>query len=195
MPQARPLSSWIEEPGELQCIHSQLCTALQPAASQCSKVTTTEANAEHYLDGLHRGAAIQAIAVTASTQQSKDKVLHELNSWQHLHAAGRTARSCIPEDVIVSIVTHWAGQHGGCRALDGSRFAAPVSLEAMISHLSVELEKLGRTGPWQGAIRTAICADCPCTHSAAHKISMLKGAVLCRQSSGQHSDSYVSKRL
>jgi len=49
------------------------------------------------------------------------------------------------------MLTWWALEHGGCRAADGSRFAAPVNLEVVCSHLAVEFNKQGRTREWEGA--------------------------------------------
>ena len=40
--------------------------------------------------------------------------------------------------------------HAGCDA-GGYSFAAPISVEALISHLAVELDKLGRVGQWNPA--------------------------------------------
>ena len=62
--------------------------------------------------------------------------------------------TCIPEDILVYRVNWWAPEHGGCGALDGSRFAAPVSLEALSSHLAVEFDKMGRSGEWDPSTLT-----------------------------------------
>ena len=72
--------------------------------------------------------------------------------WLHKNVPGRGLTDCLTEDVVVYLVTWWAMEHGGCRAADGSRFAALVSLEAVCSHLAVEFDKQGRIGEWEGPI-------------------------------------------
>ena len=48
----------------------------------------------------------------------------------------------------------WAEAHGSFQAPDGGPFAAPVSLEAICSHMAVECDKQGRTGDWDNLART-----------------------------------------
>ena len=74
--------------------------------------------------------------------------MQELAAWLANSVRCRGLQDCIPEDLIVYLVTWWAQTHGGCQAPDGSYFAAPVSLEAICSHLAVEFDKQGRAGGW-----------------------------------------------
>ena len=78
-----------------------------------------------------------------ATQNQRDKGMEELSVCLHKNVpqAGKGLTSCLPEDVIVYLVTWWALEHGGCKAANGSKFAAPVSLEAACSHLAVEFDK------------------------------------------------------
>ena len=73
----------------------------------------------------------------------------ELSAWLQTSGPDRGLQDCIPEDILVYLVSWWVQEHGGCIAPDGSRFAAPVSLEALCSHLAVEFDKLGRIGDWE----------------------------------------------
>ena len=107
-----------------------------------------------YLGGLQIGAAIQKLGVSEDTQSQRDKAMQELAAWLGNTVCSRGLRECIPEDIIVYLVTWWAQTHGGCQAPDGSSFAAPVSLEAICSHLAVESDKQGRTGDWDSLTLT-----------------------------------------
>ena len=78
----------------------------------------------------------------------------ELSAWLQTSGPNRGLLDCIPEDLLVYLVSWWTTEHGGCSALDGSRFAAPVSLEALCSHLAVEFDKQGRTGDWDPSTLT-----------------------------------------
>jgi hypothetical protein len=100
-----------------------------------------------YLAGLQQGADLQRRAVTSGTQQCRNRALQEYSAWLAEHVKCRNVATCIPEDFIVYLTTHWAPRHAGCDA-DGTRIAAPVSVNALISHLAIELDKLGRVGPW-----------------------------------------------
>ncbi len=107
-------------------------------------------SASAYWQGLETGAAIQKMSVCNATQKQRDQGMEEFAVWLHKNVPGKGLTNCLPEDVTVYLVTWWALEHGGCRAADGSRFAAPVSLEAACSHLAVEFNKQGRTGEWEG---------------------------------------------
>ncbi len=72
------------------------------------------------------------MSVCNAIQKQRDQGMEELAVWLHKNVPGRGLTNCLPEDVIVYLVTWWALEHGGCRAADGSSFAAPVSLEALI---------------------------------------------------------------
>ena len=89
-----------------------------------------------------------------NTQSQRDKAMQELAAWLANSICSRGLQDCIPEDIIVYLVTWWAETHGGCQATDGSYFAAPVSLVALCSHLAVEFDKQGRTGDWDHLART-----------------------------------------
>ena len=99
-----------------------------------------------YWNGLQAGAVIQRLGVSPGTQSQRDKAMQELAAWLSSSICNRGLHDCIPEDIIVYLVTWWADAHGGYHAPDGGPFAAPVSLEAICSHLTVEFDKQGRTG-------------------------------------------------
>ena len=74
--------------------------------------------------------------------------MEELGAWLKQNQPSRDLRACMPEDLIVYMVSWWSLEHGGCTAPDGSKYAAPVSVEALCSHLAVEFDKLGRSGDY-----------------------------------------------
>ena len=107
-----------------------------------------------YWNGLQVGAAIQKLGVSTSTQNHRDSAMFELAAWLAKSSCTRGLHDCVPEDIIVYLVTWWAETHGCCQAPNGSSFAAPVSLEAICSHLAVEVDKRGRIGEWDNAALT-----------------------------------------
>ena len=74
--------------------------------------------------------------------------MEELGAWLKQNQPSRGLRACMPEDLIVYLVSWWSLEHGGCTAPDGSKYAAPGSVEALCSHLAVEFDKLGRCGDY-----------------------------------------------
>ena len=74
------------------------------------------------------------MGVTAATQRHRDKALLELSAWLQKSGPNMGLQNCIPEDILVYLVNWWVQEHSGCIASDGSRFAAPMSLEALCSH-------------------------------------------------------------
>ena len=112
-----------------------------------------------YVSGLQAGAAIQRLGVSEETQSQRDKGMQELAAWLANSVRCRGLHDCIPEDLIVYLVTWWAETHGGCQAPDGSYFAAPVSLEAICSHLAMEFDKQGRAGEWDSLACTGKCSS------------------------------------
>ena len=104
-----------------------------------------------YWSELQSEAAIQRMGVTAATQKSRHKAMLELSAWLHTSGPNRGLHNCIPEDILVYLMNWWAQKYGGCTAPDGSRFAAPVSLEAPCSHMAVKFDKLGRTRDWESS--------------------------------------------
>jgi len=115
----------------------------------CSSVVNVESlSPARYWSGLQAGAAIQRLGVSEDTQSQRDKAMQELACWLAKSVCNRGLQECIPEGIIVYLTTWWAETHGGYRAPDGNYFAAPVSLEAIRSHLAVEFDKQGRCGGW-----------------------------------------------
>ena len=151
-----------------------------------------------YLAGLQSAAAIQNLGVKAATQNSRDKAMAELLTWLQKSAPGRTLETCLPENIVVYLVTWWCLEHGGCNAADGSRFAAPVSLEALCSHLAVQFDKQGRARDWspdsftgeQPAFLWSLAPVQPCT--AGHSYNP---CCWCREPSEECSSTELQERL
>jgi hypothetical protein len=101
-----------------------------------------------YLHALKAGAEIQAMAVKPKTQERRDKAREELGAWLRQNQPSRGLRACLPEDLIVYLVSWWSMEHGGCTAPDGSKSAAPGSVESLCSHLAVKFDKRGRCGDY-----------------------------------------------
>lgn len=150
MPQAvlGPCPELLQDVHTAQMLYSHLCCKALRADATHSFMGMPAASPTAYLSGLQSGAAIQRMSVTASTQTCRDKAMSEFSAWLQTSGPNRGLYNCIPEDILVYLVNWWAQEHGGCKAPDGSRFAAPVSLEALCSHLAVEFDKMGRTGEW-----------------------------------------------
>ena len=118
-------------------------------------MTVSIADVQTYLVGLRQGAQLQSKAVTPITQQNRAKALQEFSTWLASHVKCRNLGSCLPEEFVVYLTTYWAGQHA-CQSTHGSGSAAPVSVNALVSHLAVELDKLGRVGPWQRGVNKGV---------------------------------------
>lgn len=152
MPQAKEVGAAerigeiLQQPENVQVIYRQLCSRAEDYAGKHAGMH--ELTSWEYLAGLQLAASIQRMAVTEATQKNRDKALAELKDWLQLSKQGRDLDTCIPEDIMVYLTTWWAQQHDGCETADGSRFAAPVSMEAIVSHLAVEFDKQGRTREW-----------------------------------------------
>ena len=139
----------------MQQAYSMLCSpALAAEGALCIAPGMQGVTPLAYWNGLQAGAAIQKLGVSTSTQSHRDRAMSELAAWLAKSSCTRGLHDCIPEDIIVYLVTWWAETHGGCQAPDGSSFAAPVSLEAICSHLAVEFDKQGRIGEWDNAALT-----------------------------------------
>lgn len=132
----------------VQQAYQMLSSPALMARESAQRVQPTTVSPQGYLQALQAGAAIQAMCVQPATQQHRDKAVVELQQWLQKGYTGRDLQQCIPEDIVVYLTSWWIEQHGGCTAHDGSKFAAPVSLEALLSHLAIELEKQGCCGEY-----------------------------------------------
>ncbi len=101
-----------------------------------------------YLLGLSQAHALQEQSVAAKTLQQRHKNARELADWLQSTNIGRTLHSCLPEDIMVYLTTHWLPRHVGTTTKLGHKLAAPGSLSGLKSSLATELEQLGRTGEW-----------------------------------------------
>ena len=145
------LKSITENPTALQQVYQGLCCSAGSAdGSQIHQQLPVISSLE-YLQALKAGAKIQAMSVQAKTQERRDKAMEELGAWLSRNQPNRGLRACLPEDIIVYLVSWWSQEHGGCIAPDGSRYAAPGGVESLCSHLAVEFDKLGRNGDYCSA--------------------------------------------
>lgn len=136
------------QPAVVQTAYSSFCVTDLSATWVAPHATVTVADVQTYLAGLQQGAQLQRKAVTTATQQNRDKALQEFSTWLASRVKCRNLESCLPEDFVVYLITHWADQHATPSA-HSSGSAAPVSVNALVSHLAIELDKLGRVGNWQ----------------------------------------------
>jgi len=151
------LEELLQEPRKVQQAYSMLCSpALLSEGAFRSAGSVESLNSARYWSGLQAGAAIQRLGVSEDTQNERDKAMQELACWMAKSVCNRGLQECIPEDIIVYLTTWWAETHGGFKAPDGSYFAAPVSLEAICSHLAVEFDKQGRCGDWDNLAATGL---------------------------------------
>lgn len=151
MPQAEGLQHLLQ-PAIVQAAYTGLCVTDLSSSWIAQEQTISAADVQTYLAGLQQGAILQAKAVTERTQQCRDKALQEFSTWLASHVKCRNIADCLPEDFVVYLTTNWTLEHAGSEA-DGAKVAAPVSVNALISHLAIEFDKLGRTGPWQPAAK------------------------------------------
>ena len=142
----------------MQRAYSLLCSPALLLEGQCTFAGNVESvSPVRYWSGLQAGAAIQRLGVSEDTQSQRDKAMQELACWLGKSVCKRGLQDCIPEDIIVYPTTWWAETHGGYRGFDGSYFAAPVSLEAICSHLAVKFDKQGRAGDWDNSTASGRC--------------------------------------
>ena len=199
MPQvaAQELEGFLQQPRKVQQAYSMLCSpALLTGASSSLAASTGTLSPAGYLSGLQAGAAIQRLGVAMDTQNQRDKAMQELTAWLSNSVGCRGLHDCIPEDIIVYLVTWWAQTHGGCQAPDGSFFAAPVSLEAICSHLAVEFDKQGRTGDWDclaGTGEPLLSLYLGHAVTCQYSPGLLTNQVVCRQPNEEHTLTTIQK--
>lgn len=158
----KELEDLLQQPRKVQQAYSMLCSPALLTRGPPSVAAGMEAlSPAEYWNGLQAGAAIQRLGVKQSTQIQRDKAMHELCAWLSMSICNRGLPDCIPEDIIVYLTTWWSETHGGYRTPDGGNLAAPVSLEAICSHLAAEFDKQGRTGDWDSLVGTGKQSSCP----------------------------------
>ena len=148
------LSALLQQAGSVQNAYSSMCCKALSRAGTEQYAAMPIVTPRTYWQGLKAGSAIQHMGVSTAAQGNRDKAMQELAEWLQKSVPSKGLGSCILKDIIVYLVTWWAEEHGGCTAPDGSKFAAPVSLEAICSHMAVSLDKLGRTGEWDQSCLT-----------------------------------------
>ena len=139
----------MEQPWMARLVYSTLSTA-NLAEAQAGAAAPSPSNSDNeakFMQGIQRATALQRKAVTRTTQQMRDKALQEFSNWLAVRVQHRNVHSCTPEDFAVYLTMHWMEVHAGTGAA-GSQGPAPVSVSTMISHLTMELDKLGRLGYW-----------------------------------------------
>ena len=104
-----------------------------------------------YLSGLAQAQALQEQAVAPNTLQHRHQNARELADWLQSTNIGRTVYTCVPEDILVYLTTHWLPNHAGSATNSGTKIAAPSSLCGVRSSLSTEFEQLGRNGDWNAS--------------------------------------------
>ena len=136
------------QPWMARLVCSTLCTA-NLAESQAGAAAPSPSNSDGaiFMQGIQRATDLQRKAVTRTTQQMRDKALQEFSNWLALRMQHRIVQTFTPEDFAVYLTMHWVEVHAGTGTA-GSQGPAPVSLSTMISHLTMELDKLGRVGYW-----------------------------------------------
>ena len=142
------LKSVTKNPIALQQVYQGLCCSADSGEYRQVQQQLPVISSIEYLQALRAGAQIQAMSVQAKTQERRDKAMEELGAWLRQNQPNRGLRACLPEDIIVYLVSWWSQEHGGCIAPDGSRYAAPGGVESLCSHLAVEFDKLGRCGEY-----------------------------------------------
>ena len=101
-----------------------------------------------YLLGLNQAQQFQAHSVAPKTLKQRHHNARELADWLHSTNTGRTLQTCLPEDVLVYLTTHWLPNHAGSATNTSLKIAAHSSLAWVRSSLSTEFEQLGRNGDW-----------------------------------------------
>ncbi len=132
---------WLTDPTALTQIYASLCTAqVQPPSLPPMDAGTCQVT---YLLGLSQARALQEQSVAAKTLQQRHKNARELADWLQSTNIGRTLHSCLPEDIMVYLTTHWLPRHAGTTTKSGHKLAAPGSLSGVKSSPATELEQLG----------------------------------------------------
>ena len=101
-----------------------------------------------YLLDLKQAQNLQAHSVAPKTLKQHHQNARELADWLHSTNTGRTLQTCLPEDVMVFLTTHWLPNHAGSATNTSLKIAAPSRLAGLRSSLSTEFEQLGRNGDW-----------------------------------------------
>ena len=122
-------------------------TAAPTPESETGIVDTSTCQAT-YLPGLNQAQHLQAHSVAPKTLKQRHHNARELADWLHSTNTGRTLQTCLPEDFLVYLTTHWLPNHAGSATNTSLKIAAPNSLAGVRSSLSTEFEQLGRNGDW-----------------------------------------------
>ena len=118
--------------------------SLYSSATWSGKARTdwSRADTALYATGLADSAILKRTACKPETQAAKDCHLQELEQWLQQHSP-RNLLTFLPADFEVYFTQHWVLTHG--------RSGQPPTLSTIavtMSHLTGELDMLGREGPW-----------------------------------------------
>ena len=135
-------------------VYSSVCATV--ASSSSATQHSQQTVADLYGKGLAAAAELQKQAVKPETMKIRQAAIRELTNWLHSKqdACNRILQTAIPEDILVYFTQHWLPNHAGSMTNNGELIAAPGSLSNTKSHLSSELELLGRSGDWNPATQT-----------------------------------------
>lgn len=137
---------WLADPQCLSQFYANMTAANTPTpTTHLMDTSTCQAT---YLLGLNQAQHFQAHSVAPKTLKQRHQNARELADWLHSTNTGRTLHTCLPEDVMVYLTTHWLPNHAGSTTNTHAKIAAPSSLAGVRSSLSTEFEQLGRNGDW-----------------------------------------------
>ena len=137
---------WLTDPHRLSHLYAHLTAAPTPQPN--TGIMDTSTCHATYLLGLNQAQHLQAHSVAPKTLKQRHQNARELADWLHSTNTGRTLQTCLPEDVMVYLTTHWLPNHAGSATSTSLKIAAPSSLAGVRSSLSTEFEQLGRNGDW-----------------------------------------------
>ena len=99
-----------------------------------------------YAIGLQKAAMVKRQAVKPENQKARDRAVRELEEWLAQNIKLRDLTTFVPADFEVYFMNYWRDAHG-----KNGKLPAPVMVAALIAHLTVELDGLGREGEWRPA--------------------------------------------
>ena len=123
---------------------------------------------QHYYQGLAGAAEIAEHSVTEKTQKARRAALREYAAWLSENVP-RDLTDCLPEDFLVYFM-HWKETRSSRRS---RAILAPSSLNSLISHLSRELDQLGREGFWN---TSTLCGELLELHHFCANPCLITGA-------------------
>ena len=117
---------WLTDPQLLSQLYAHMTAAPTPQPNTGTMDSSTWQAT--YLLGLNQAQNLQAHSVAPKTLKQRHLNARELADWLHSTNTGRTLLTCLPEDVMVYLTTHWLPNHAGSATNTSHKIAAPSSL-------------------------------------------------------------------